>query len=279
MHLAGHRGPSQWRRALGKLGEGLLGFALLDLLACSAEPGAARAPAVTEHGAQQRAASSTAAPTRAAEQSSSEVDAGRSSSPAPTVESDAAPQPRSHTALDAGPTPADVALVARCATEATRRLGWNPLPDGAHRGQVLRTAIEQGGMPDECAPLAVESNVWSVRVGTFAKVDWSWEPRDDPDATEIRYQFSCDGCETIETKVVLPRLWHCFSWVHGSDFGSGCHRSHGACERQRARFRHTIPCELRTGSAWCTEPPRVACFESPWACQRQAGGRPCVRDP
>src|SRR6185295_12662821 len=87
--------------------------------------------------------------------------AAPSSAPPPT-----APMPRPRpSARDA-----HVELVARCATEAVELLGWNAVPEGAHRGMVLRTAQEHGGSP-ECASLATDANTWSFEVDGDV-IDW-----------------------------------------------------------------------------------------------------------
>jgi hypothetical protein len=177
-----------------------------------------------------------------------------------------------------GPPGADsLELVAACATEAVELLGWNPLPDGAHLGMVLRTAAAYGGSA-RCASLATDANVRSFDVGG-RQVDWDWGPKDQPEATTIHFVFSCRGCTPVETEVSLPRRWHCFGWIHGMQHGTGCAPDHAACEATRLTFATTSPCELRTGAAWCLHPPSTVCTDTPWACARQPGGGPCDRVP
>jgi hypothetical protein len=165
----------------------------------------------------------------------------------------------------APPAPANpnLELVARCATEAAQTLGWNPVPDGAHRGSVIATALEYGGAP-ACAALVGKENASSFQVGAD-KIDWDWGPKDDPEATTIRYQFSCAGCTPIETTVTLPRRWHCFSWLERQHHGTVCLPDHAACERERSRFPTKTECALRTGAAWCRVGTQ-SCSSDPWSC-------------
>jgi len=171
-----------------------------------------------------------------------------------------------------------LALVAGCATEAVRVLGWNPLPHGAHHGSVIRTSIVHGGSAD-CAPLAHEKNKFQFEVDGDV-IDWDWGPKDQPNATTIRFTFRCRGCGSpIETRVTLPRRWYCFSWIERERSGSVCQPSRASCEAARASFRPASPCELHTGAAWCLRSDMSRCSDSPWSCANNPRAEPCERAP
>ncbi|MEO8699901.1 MAG: hypothetical protein ABI867_07645 [Kofleriaceae bacterium] len=169
-----------------------------------------------------------------------------------------------------------VELVARCATEAVRLLGWNPLPDGAHHGNVIRTSIEHGGST-ECAPLTVETNTFAFTLaGT--KVDWDWGPKDQADATTIHFTFSCTSCKSVETTVELPRRWHCFGWIEMKHHGTICLPDRAACENVRAGHATKTECALHTGHAWCQR-GTTTCSDSPWSCLNSPMRTPCEKAP
>lgn len=173
-----------------------------------------------------------------------------------------------------GPANPNLALVARCATEAAQKLGWNPVPDGAHHGSVIATSLDHGGSA-ECAPLVGKQNTFHFQVGDD-KIDWDWEPKDDPEATTIRYTFSCAGCTSIETSVTLPRRWHCFGWIEMQHNGTVCLPDHEACERERDRFPTKTECKLRTGAAWCRAGTND-CSSDPWSCANAPVAVTCER--
>lgn len=196
------------------------------------------------------------------------------------------PAPASSPATDAtecravAATPArdKLAFVARCATEAVQVLGWNPLPDGAHHGSVIKTSIKHGGSAD-CALLADEKNELQFDVEGDV-IDWDWGPKEQPNATTIQFMFRCPSCGSpIETSVKLPRRWHCFSWIEQRHSGVVCHPSHASCEAARASYGPTSPCELRTGAAWCLRSDMTHCSDSPWSCEDNPRAEPCDRAP
>jgi hypothetical protein len=110
-------------------------------------------------------------------------------------------------------------------------------------------------------------------------IDWNWEPKDRPEATTIRFQFTCPGCVPAETNVELPRHWHCFGWLEEMHNGTSCHPDHAACEAARARISTTTPCALHTGAAWCQRAAKTTCSDSPWSCTNNPVRAPCDRVP
>jgi hypothetical protein len=181
-------------------------------------------------------------------------------------------RPRAH----APPANQNVELVARCATEAVEVLGWNPVPDGADQGMVIETAIAHGASAD-CAPLAIEANASNFTVGGDV-IDWDWEPKAQPDATTIRFIFTCAGCTPVETHVVLPRRWYCFGWLEGAHNGTYCYQDPAACEAEHSGMPST-PCRLYTGSAWCQRGSPTTCSSSPWSCEDNPHHTRCDRAP
>jgi hypothetical protein len=180
------------------------------------------------------------------------------------------------TKAPAGSGNATLELVARCATRAVELLGWNPLPDGAHRGKVIATSIEHGGSAD-CTPLVTAANTVAFALaGT--QVDWDWGPKDEPDATAIQFRFTCAGCTPIETTVTLPRRWHCFGWIEREHHGTVCLPDAAACERARGGHATKTPCTLHTGHAWC-QVGTTTCSDSPWSCLNSPRRTPCEKAP
>lgn len=198
------------------------------------------------------------------------------SPPAPA--SKAAPVPSSQVRSPASSRGLDTAheLVARCATEAVELLGWNPVPDGAHHGQVIATSLAHGGSAD-CTRLVDDANTFWFQLDG-SRIDWDWGPKDQPDATTIHFTFSCAGCRPIETQVELPRRWYCFGWMHMQYSGTVCEPDHAACENARSGHVHATPCSLHTGAAWC-QVHTQHCADSPWSCANSPTRAACEKVP